>query len=202
MKKQESVKMPSPMIHLLIAYEIDPKAPDLFWVGNFAPDYTNDRQLKDEIHFRNTSNRLEALRQFRQKIDTSNSFEAGWLLHLFVDACWDEIMISVFRQNYQNNYASQDWFVKYREETTLASFYLYHHMDWAHQIWAQILDADLSTIPTVLPILQHEAEWYRERLYKRHLESDINSESIEYSEKRLLEFSRETAHKYAEWMKG
>lgn len=38
--------MPSPMIHLLVAYEINPKAPDLFWVGNFAPDYINDRQKK------------------------------------------------------------------------------------------------------------------------------------------------------------
>lgn len=192
--------MPSTMIHLLVAYEINPKAPDLFWVGNFAPDYTNDRQLKDEIHFRNASNRMEALRQLRKKIDNDNPFESGWLLHLFVDACWDEIMIPAFQQKYKNSSAFQHWFIKYREETGLASYYLYHHIDWLPQIWAQILNADLSIIKSQLPITQYEIEWYRDRVYKKHSESNINSVSLEYNEEQLLEFSRKTAHKYMEWL--
>lgn len=192
--------MPSTMIHLLAAYEISPNAQDLFWVGNFAPDYTNDRQFKDEIHFRNTSDRMEALRQLRKKIDSNNPFESGWLLHLFVDACWDEIMIPAFQQKYKNNSAYKDWFIKYREETGLASYYLYHHIDWAPQIWAQILNADLSIIESELPINQYEIQWYRERVYRKHSESDINSVSLEYSKDRLLDFSRKTAHKYMEWL--
>lgn len=193
--------MPSPMIHLLVANEITPKAPDLFWVGNFAPDYTNDRQLKDEIHFRNSANRLESLRELRNKIDNNNPFESGWLLHLFVDKCWDEIMIPAFQDKYKNSSAFQDWFVKYREETALASFYLYHHMDWVPQIWNQILNADLSTITLELPITQCEAELYRERLYRRHSESSNNSVSQEYTEEQLLDFSRKTAHQYMEWLR-
>lgn len=187
--------MPSPMIHLLAAYEINPEAPDLFWVGNLVPDYTNDRQLKDEIHFRNASNRMDALSQLRKNINYNNPFESGWLFHLFVDACWDE-KIPVFQQKYR----VQDWFIKYREETALASFYLYHHMDWAPQVWAQILRADLSNIPSELPITQCEAEGYRDRLYKRHSESKIDSVSMEYNEELLLDFSRKTAYKYREWI--
>lgn len=108
--------MPSPMIHLLVAYEINPKASDSFWVGNIAPDYTNDRQLKDEIHFRNSENRLEELRQLRNKIDKNNPFESGWLLHLFVDKCWDEIMIPAFQQKYKNSSVFHDWFIKYKKK--------------------------------------------------------------------------------------
>jgi len=188
--------MPSPMVHLLAAYEISPEASDSFWVGNIAPDYTNDRQLKDKIHFRNTSNRMEALKQLRENMNDNNPFEAGWLLHLFVDACWDEIMIPAF----QRKYSIHDWFIKYREETALASFYLYHHMDWAPKVWAQILKADLSGIPLDMPITQYEAEWFRDRLYKRHSESKIDSVSLEYKQELLLDFSRKTADKYREFM--
>ena len=194
--------MPSPMIHLLVAYEINPKAPDLFWVGNFAPDYTNDRQLKDEIHFRNVPNRMEALVQFREKIDNKNPFEFGWLLHLFVDACWDEIMIPAFQQKYKDYCNDQDWFIRYRKEITLASHYLYHHIDWAPHIWEQILKADLSSVTSVLPITQYENQWYRDRVYTKHVESDVNSVSLEYDEEQLLDFSRKTALKYIEWLEG
>ena len=186
------------MVHLLVAYEINPTALASFWVGNFAPDYTNNRQLKDEIHFRNAFNRMEALKQLRENINNNNPFEAGWLLHLYVDACWDEIMISAF----QKKYRIQDWFIKYREETALASFYLYHHMDWAPKVWAQILKADLSHIPSELPITQCEAEWFRDRLYRRHSESKIDSISSEYTEEVLLDFTRKTAYRYGEWMKA
>lgn len=193
--------MPSPMIHLLVAYEINPKASDSFWVGNIAPDYTNDRQLKDEIHFRNSENRLEELRQLRNKIDKNNPFESGWLLHLFVDKCWDEIMIPAFQQKYKNSSVFHDWFIKYREETALASFYLYHHMEWSPQIWTQILNADLSIITSELPIIQYEAEWYRDVLYRRHSESNNNLLSKEYTEEQLLDFSRKTARQYIEWLR-
>jgi hypothetical protein len=194
-------QMPSTMIHLLAAHEVSPKAPDLFWVGNFAPDYTNDRPFKDGIHFRNASNRMEALKQLRKKIDNDNPFECGWLLHLFVDACWDEKMIPAFQQKCKENGTFEHWFTKYREETGLASYYLFHHTDWASELWAQILKADLSIISkSELPITQHEMELFRDRVYKRHSESNINSVSLEYKEEQLLDFCRKTARKYMEWL--
>ncbi|OQA13321.1 MAG: hypothetical protein BWY64_03677 [bacterium ADurb.Bin363] len=191
--------MPSTMIHLLVAYEINPVASDLFWFGNFAPDYINDRTLKDKIHFRDNPNRMEALRQFRKKFKNDNSFEAGWLLHLFVDACWDELMIPPFQQKYKDNPAFQDWFLKYRQEIGLASFYLYHHLEWTSKIWSQILNADLSTISRDVPITQNEAELYRSIVYKKHSESSIHSFSIEYSKDLIFDFSKKTAEKYIDW---
>lgn len=142
---------------------------------------------------------MEALRQLREKIDNNNPFEAGWLLHLFVDTCWDEIMIPAFQNKYKNSSAFEDWFIKYRGETALASYYIYHHMDWAPQIWTQILNADLSTIKSELPITQYDVELYRDRVYRRHSESDKNSVSQEYTEEQVLDFSRETACKYIKW---
>jgi len=192
--------MPSTMIHLLVAHEIKPKSPDLFWVGNFAPDFTNDRQIKDEIHLRNAVNRFEALRQFRKTINDNDPFESGWLLHLFVDACWDEIKISAFQQKHKNNPDDEQWFLKYRQEIVLASYYLFHHMDWAPQIWNQILKADLSSIQSQLPITRNQIEWLREMVYKKHSESNVNSLSIEYNKEQLLDFSRETALRYKDWV--
>jgi hypothetical protein len=184
------------MIHLLVAYQISPKEPDSYWLGNIAPDYTNNRQLKDQFHFRNTSGRMPALRQLKEKIDINNPFGCGWLLHLFVDACWDEIMIPVFQQKYM----SQDWFLKYRRETALASFYLFHHMDWTCQIWTQILNADFSRNDQEFPVSQYEVDRYRDQVYKRHSESNADSVSLEYREDLLLSFSLTTAHRYRQWL--
>lgn len=192
--------MPSPMIHLLVAYYANPKAPDLFWVGNIAPDYMNDRQYKDEIHLRNASNRMESLGQLRKGFVDINPFEIGWLLHLFTDACWDETMIPAFQQKHKDARTFEDWFVKYREQTLSASFYLYHHCTWTHQIWAQILNADLTYISSKLPITRHDAEGFRDRVYKRHFESDQNSASLEYREDLLFDFSQKTARKFMEWL--
>ena len=41
--------MPSTMIHLLVARAAEPAAPLDFYLGSFAPDYTNERALKDHI---------------------------------------------------------------------------------------------------------------------------------------------------------
>jgi hypothetical protein len=185
------------MIHLLVAYQINPTALHPFWIGSIAPDYTDSRQLKDQIHFRNISDRMSVLNQFKTKIDRNNPFACGWLLHLFVDACWDEIMIPTFQQKY----IIQDWFIKYRKETALASFYLFHHMDWTCQIWTQILNADLSTGLQNFSVPQYEIERYSAQVYKRHSESKIDSISQEYPEDLLLAFSQSTAQKYKQWIK-
>lgn len=74
-------------------------------------------------------------------------------------------------------------------------------MEWSPQIWTQILNADLSIITSELPIIQYEAEWYRDVLYRRHSESNNNLLSKEYTEEQLLDFSRKTARQYIEWLR-
>ena len=77
--------MPSSMIHLLAAHELEPAAPGLFWAGNLAPDYTNDRPVKDRIHLRDAADRIAALTELKHTLRPDDPFERGWLLHLFVD---------------------------------------------------------------------------------------------------------------------
>lgn len=189
------------MIHLLLAREVNQEAPDLFWVGNFAPDFTNEREIKDRIHLRTASNRLEALSNLRDTLDAGNPFEMGWLLHLFADMCWDSSMYKSFQQKYENITTDQHWFSKYREELGFASFYLYHHLDWAPQLLNQIKNTDLSSISSGLPISQQEIEGFRDRVYDKHTLSDPASISSEFNEALLLNFARETAQKYKAWNK-
>jgi len=76
--------MPSTGIHLLVAHSIEPEAQNLFWIGNFAPDYTNDRELKDKIHLRDTRDRWNSLEKLYLDIDKNNIFNIGWFLHLLL----------------------------------------------------------------------------------------------------------------------
>jgi hypothetical protein len=187
------------MIHLLTAHEINPAAPDLYWVGNFAPDFTTERQQKDTIHLRNISNRFEALGQLRATLDPDNPFEMGWLLHLFTDLCWDQEIIPKYQQDFEKQYPGQPWFFRYREEIGLASYYLSHHLDWAASIWARIKAADLSAVSSVLPVTSVELEEYRDRVYRKHTESDPASVSTYFTESAVHRFARETAAKFKEW---
>jgi hypothetical protein len=192
--------MPSLMIHLFTAYEVNKKGSDLFWIGNFAPDYINDRVLKDKVHFRDSVNRLESIDKLKKEINHDNQFELGWLLHLFVDYYWDEKMISAFKEKYRVDEISNEWFIKYREETSLASYCLYHKYDWSIKIWKQIIKADLSAINSKLPVTKSDIEPYIERVYKKHSESDSKSASKEYSEDIIIDFVKITAKKYIEWI--
>lgn len=191
--------MPSTMIHLLTAYEVKKEAPDLFWVGNFAPDYVNEREFKDKIHFRDCINRLESLKELKNKIDINNPFEEGWLLHLFADLCWDEEVISLFKENHIKSGDSSDWFLKYRTETSLASYALFHSLEWSPKIWQQILNADLSEIRKTLPVTAEDISSFRIRVYQRHLETKTNF-SLLYTEEMIKEFAKKTALKYLNWI--
>lgn len=87
------------MIHLSVAHEIAPNAQGLFWVGNFAPGYTNDRDFKSRIHLRSEPDRWAALKDLYATINQECPFEQGWFLHLFVDACWDNTYITAYNTN-------------------------------------------------------------------------------------------------------
>lgn len=191
--------MPSTMIHLLTAYEVKKEAPDLFWVGNFAPDYINDRYEKDKVHFRNCVNRISVLNEFKTKININNPFEEGWLLHLFVDNFWDEEVISKFKENHKKDNDTSEWFLKYRNETSIASFSLFHSLPWSKKIWNQILKADLSKIHSSLPINEEDISLFIKRVYKRHCESENTSSSL-YTEDMITSFAKITAKRYLSWI--
>ena len=192
--------MPSTMIHLSVAHEVEPEAPDFFWIGNFAPDYTNDTALKDQIHLRNTPDRWASLEKLYEEIDKENPFERGWVLHLFVDAYWDVKQILEYRDWYISTYAGENWFPHYREEIGWVSYYLYHHLPWSKNIWSSIKDAKLVNINSSLPITLAENEWYRDRVARKHAESDPMQIPQLFTEDRIMDFSLSTANRYREWI--
>lgn len=191
--------MPSTMIHLLVAHEIEPEAPDFFWVGNFAPDYTNDRELKDKIHLRDKADRWILLDELYTNINKENSFERGWFLHLFVDTCWDEKLLIEYKNWFESINKDDNWFLSYRNEIGLATYYLYHNLTWSRKIWDLIKYAQLSDINTSLPITLAQNEWYRDRVVSKHSESDSTQSPKFFIMDKLTDFSQITVNRYKEW---
>jgi hypothetical protein len=187
--------MPSPMVHLYIAHEFNPAATGEFWMGAIAPDYSDDRELKDQIHFRNRTNRMEMLRQMKNQLDEDDPFAAGWLLHLFVDARWDEEMIT----KYHKINTSKDWFLQYRKETALISFYLFHHMSWTDYLWKQIQTC-ISEKMRSSNVMNDEMISFCKHVYQRHNDSPRESESQIYTFERIKEFTKVTITEYNQWL--
>ena len=192
--------MPATMIHLLIAREVEPKASDLFWVGNFAPDYTDEREFKDRIHLRDIADRDAALKDLKARIDISNDFERGWLLHLFADFCWDIKEFIDYKNWAESTGKTDNWFSNYREEGSFVTFYLYHNLPWSSSLLNQIKAVDIGKIKTSLPVTLQELGLYRDVIYKKHTESDANIKPRFYTENLLTEFAKTTAYKYREWI--
>lgn len=183
--------MPSSMIHFLTAYEIDPQAPGDFWVGNIAPDYATERTLKDQIHFRDRTNRWQALDELYATIEKTSPFERGWFLHLFTDTCWSEEKLVEYKRWFENTRHGEDWFNAYREETGHASYYLYHHLPWIKEIWPLFQSAPL---PASLAAVGQ----YRDNVCKKHAESSPDSFPEYFTYEILTDFAQSTANRYRE----
>jgi hypothetical protein len=185
------------MIHLLTAYQLEPEATGLFWAGSFAPDYTNDREKKDTIHLRLIPNRFDALAKMYDP--GANDFERGWFLHLFTDACWDEAQLPAYIEWFTTANFGGNWFSHYREEIGAVSYGLYHSRPWAKGVWELIRDADLTAVKTTLPVTPEENGWYRDRVARKHAESDPAQTPRFYTEEMVTVFAEETAKWYRKW---
>jgi hypothetical protein len=188
--------MPAMMMHLAVARAVKPNADGMFFFGNMAPDYIDARDIKDIIHLRNREDRWDALAELRGKIDMTQPFDEGWLLHLFADARWDENVIPHFRDSYVGD---DYWFHAYRHALGRASFRLFHNQPWSAEVWEKINSAPIEDLRTSLPV-PLELTWYRERVYKRHSEG-VSEPSPYFPEDMVLKFADETAKLYKDWMK-
>ena len=192
--------MPCTGIHLLIAHMIKPDANELYWIGNFAPDYTNDRELKDKIHLRDSFDRWNSLKKLYQNNDMDNDFNIGWFLHLFVDTCWDEIQINDHKKWFNTLNTGDNWFLCYREEIGVVSYYLYHNLPWSKSIWDIIKNAQIHKIKTSFPISISEIESYRDRIVYKHSESNNNQNPSFFAFDKIIDFSNTTVNKYKNWI--
>jgi hypothetical protein len=193
--------MPSTLVHLFVAHEIEPTAPDLFWIGNFAPDYTDDREKKSFIHLRKTEDRMAAMEKLYKSIDFDNPFERGWFLHLFTDACWDKAELLDYKNHFEAANNTDNWFISYRQEIKNVSHFLYNSLPWAKEMYKLIASADLSKVKTDLPITLSENESYRDRVVRRHLESNPNIVPGFYTFDIIESFVKRTSSEYIKWIK-
>jgi hypothetical protein len=184
----------------MVAHELEPEAPAAFWVGSFAPDYTNDRLKKDEIHLRAVPDRWAALEELYGRIDKSNAFERGWFLHLFTDACWDDKHVMEFKDWFESAHREGEWFPAYSNEIGYLTYHLYHHMPWSKKVWELIANAKLDEITTSLPITVSENECYRDRVVGKHFESDPDQSFQFYTVDRIKAFSEKTSQRYLDWI--
>jgi hypothetical protein len=194
--------MPSTMVHLMVAREVEPTGGALFWVGNFAPDCVTEREKKDPLHLRDRTDRWAALTELREALDPADPLARGWLLHLFTDTCWDAGQIGLFRAWHARKEPGADWFVRYRAEIARATFWLYRALPWAEGVMGEIANADLSAPRAALPVPTELIKWYRDRVVERHTGSDPDSAPLFYERAALDAFARETAGRYIDWMNG
>lgn len=185
--------MPSPMIHLLAAHIYASDASGLFYAGCIMPDYTNERDKKDTIHFRNAPDKWSALSGMAA-CDPEDEFLEGWLFHLFTDCRWDEGVLP----DYIAKHDPDAWFIPYREQTKLASFWLFHNSVWTGEVWDKILSAPLKSGTFAGAPSLEEMDWYRKRLYERHRDN-TSEQSLDFSPGMVENFAKDAARLYKSW---
>ena len=126
--------MPSSMPHLLTARKTGISTDFLFYIGSLAPDSVTDRNKKDIVHFRNSTDREKSLIDLAAATDQSFSFKEGVLMHLFLDWKWDIGPSYDFRKHYGN-----DCFLQYRDEIGRLGSCLYHNIAWSEELWNGML---------------------------------------------------------------
>ncbi|MHB1483359.1 MAG: hypothetical protein ACYCYI_01725 [Saccharofermentanales bacterium] len=188
--------MPGSMIHLLTAYKVNPSANVCFWIGNIAPDAVSDWQEKEIKHFRNFTDRTDAMKNLASKTDRTDSFAEGILLHLFLDWKWD---VSV-RDDFMKN-TGEYWFSKYRDELSLAGGFMYHHVSWSKIIWEQMDLYDVSTFKIVDGATNLELKNFISRNKMWHSENNIGP-SIAFIPEMIESFTDKVAEEYVIWRKS
>ena len=195
--------MPGAMIHLAVGRAFDADASGLFYVGNLAPDFTDERAIKSVIHLRSAPDREVALRELCGKLDLENAFELGWLLHLFADWRWDSSVVPAFHEGFTGG--EDKWFLAYRAELGRLSRSMFHNEPWRREVWERIdaedVQAALSDMRKVTPVLPVPLElgWYCNRVERRHA-MDFDASPELFTAEMALEFAEETAGTFKRWL--
>ena len=186
--------MPSAMIHLLAAQAVPGGTDPLFRLGSLAPDYVSDRERKDALHLRREPDREKALLRLRDRLDTENPFEAGWLVHLLADLGWDTQIILAYRAALP---PEADWFPLYRKECHRAGYALYHSRPWGREAMGDVLAVDLQGLKTSLELDLPALDAFRRMLARKLEESPADSRSDAFPPALLDCFAQETAERAA-----
>lgn len=157
--------MPTYMIHLFVAKKVNPNAKLDFYIGSLAPDFVSDKENKKINHLRNVSDMGAALREFARKTDTENEYLKGFLLHLFVDWKWNDLILPDFVQK-----SGDDWYKKYMVEVDLSESYAFYNTEWAYELWEQMdlcdnfnyVETEFITKENIKAMIKHWRKWKME----------------------------------------
>ena len=189
--------MPAAMIHLLTARDYDPDGDGRYLLGSIAPDHAFDRAYKDAIHLRDVPDRPAALAELREKLDLTDGYSLGWLLHLFTDLKWDTTFLADYRAVHEGE---ENWFRGYHKELHSAGYALYHRYDWAEKACSDVLAVDLGTLPPSLPGDPAQLEEFRTILMEKTRESDPAIRSDVFPAETVEQFAMDTAESFRAWM--
>lgn len=194
--------MPSTMIHLLVAHHARPDGEPLYHIGNFAPDAVDvraniTRADKDHLHFRD-GNRWEKLGLLAQKTAQNDDFAQGFLLHLFVDALWDEKPLKDYARGHQDD---ENWFAAYRRETGLAGTYLFHHAAWSKDMWDGMLAVSAISNGRMQDPTDEEIIAYLHRIFAWHTANDEGPSHV-FTPAFLGSFAKEAVCLFTTWQQN
>lgn len=188
--------MPCAMMHLLCARLYDDDAPVAFYIGNEAPDCMDIRELKDVSHFRiYTDDRNEKLIEYARTLDLQDPYQLGVLLHLYTDMLWDFGPMKAHREAYNGN----DWFHDYRRQIRLIGTEMYKRFEWSKQSWADMAEAPTYLYDALCTFPSDKIKDYV-TFNKNRDRSNENGESPEFPHDQMVDFCRNTAISFKEWL--
>lgn len=129
-------------------------------------------------------------------MNLSDAFAEGWLFHFFSDVCWEEDILQAFIAGKNPG----EWFPPYREQIGLASNWLYHNVDWAHEVWEKIINAPLAVANIDHSPAIEKMDLFRSGVLKKHQENNT-AMSEAFPLELLTQYAKETAARYRNWRK-
>lgn len=191
--------MPSAMIHLITALALEPEGSDRFLLGSISPDAANGREFKDGVHLRDRADRVAALQELRSRLDLSEDFSRGWLLHLFTDYCWDETHLRDFREAHA---ADPDWFERYHRELHQGGYELYDRSPRAAADFDRMTALPLEDLPGFLPVTAESIDRFRRIMREKHRTTPRRREPSVFTPALAERFAAETAAAFRESFPG
>lgn len=189
--------MPCAMMHLMCAREYDPDADISFFIGSVAPDCIKDRNAKDITHLRiyEGKEREDKLIDFSNKLDLTDVYQIGVLLHLYCDFSWDIEAI----EDFKNAYNGEGWFMPYRHEINLIGSYYYHHENWAKTLWDDMEMCNKSLYSSVDIFPAEDIAAFLKISHDWHKKNNIGPSEF-YNCDYVLDFCKRTVLGFNEWL--
>ena len=184
--------MPSSMLHLIVAKNVNPNANIAFYIGNLAVDAIKGSRAKANAHFENILDMEGTLKELA--LTASDDYSKGILLHLYVDWKWKTVYMTDFAKK-----MGEAWFLQYREEIGKITAYAFHNTYWAHDLYEQLERWDYDGFVETEFIKKENVKDYIRSSRKWHMENKLEPSTVFPPE--LIEiFAGNTAMDFSKWL--